>query len=127
QKPARPLWFGRKEHSLVFALPGNSASFVTCLQVYVLPLLRSISSGKQFDLQLKHGILNGDVENPGGKSLFLLAMEEDGVVRILGKQACNTLGAFATANALVYVDEVVRSLALGDRVRCLRINNSACC
>jgi molybdopterin molybdotransferase len=124
QKPARPMWFGKKGTTLVFALPGNPAAMVTCLQVYVLPLLRKISSGKEFSLDLKRGILDGELENPGGKSLFLLANEQNGIVKILEKQACNILSAYAQANALVYVDEAVSGLGYGDSVKFIPINNS---
>lgn len=124
QKPARPLWFGKKDKTLVFALPGNPASLVTCLLVYVLPTLRKISTGKDFDLNLRTGNLEGELINPSGKSLFLVAREENGIVKILDKQACNSLGAFAGANALVYVDESISKLKSGEPVSYLTINLS---
>ncbi|HSF52382.1 MAG TPA: molybdopterin molybdotransferase MoeA [Algoriphagus sp.] len=124
QKPARPLWFGKKDKTLVFGLPGNPASLVTCLLVYVLPALRKITSGKDFDLNLKNGILHGDLLNPQRKSLFLAAQEESGIVKIMEKQACNSLGSFAETNALVYVDESVSGLKMGDPVEFIPINNS---
>lgn len=122
QKPARPLWFGKKDKTLVFALPGNPASLVTCLLVYVLPTLRKITSGKEFDLNLSEGIIDVELENPAGKSLFLLAMEEKGTLKILEKQACNMLGSFAKANAMVFVDETIPQLKQGDIVNYLPIN-----
>lgn len=124
QKPARPLWFGKKGQTLVFALPGNPASMVTCLQFYVLPLLRKISSGKEFSMNLKKGILAGELNNQAGKSLFLLANEQNGIVKILERQSCNMLGCYAQANALVYVDEAILGLKYGDTVKYLPINNS---
>ena len=124
QKPARPMWFGKKGETLVFALPGNPAAMATCMQVYVLPALRKITSGKACDLNLKKGILEGELSNPSGKSLFLLASEHNDIVRILEKQSCNTLGSYAQANALVYVDESVSRLKYGDAVKFLPINNS---
>ncbi|OOG76518.1 molybdopterin molybdotransferase MoeA [Algoriphagus sp. A40] len=122
QKPARPLWFGKKDKALVFALPGNPASLVTCLLVYILPTLRKITSGKGFELNLKHGILDGDLLNPQGKSLFLAAKEENGIVKIMDKQTCNSLGSFAEANALVYVDESISKIESGEPVSFFPIN-----
>lgn len=121
QKPARPLWFGKKGKTLVFALPGNPASLVTCLLVYVLPALRKITSGKDFNLNLKNGILGGAIQNPHNKSLFLAANEVKGIVNILPKQACNTLASLAEANALVYVDESTSALISGDSVKFIPI------
>lgn len=124
QKPARPLWFGKKDKTLVFALPGNPASLVTCLMVYVLPILRKITSGNDFNLNLKNGMLDGDIQNLQGKSLFLTANEDNGIVKVKEKQACNSLGSIAEANALVYVDESTSALKTGDPVKFIPINYS---
>ncbi|WP_026969114.1 gephyrin-like molybdotransferase Glp [Algoriphagus terrigena] len=124
QKPARPMWFGKKGKTLVFALPGNPAAMVTCMQVYVLPALRKMTSAKACDMSLRKGTLAGELSNPSGKSLFLLANEQNGNVKILDKQSCNALGSYAQANALVYVDESVSRLEYGDAVNFLPINNS---
>lgn len=124
QKPARPLWFGKMDKTLVFALPGNPASLVTCLLVYVLPTLRKITSGKDFDLNLRTGILGGEMINQASKSLFLAAKEENGIVKIMEKQACSMLGSFAESNAMVFVDETVSGLKSGDSVKFIPINRS---
>ncbi len=124
QKPARPMWFGKKGKTLVFALPGNPAAMATCLQFYVLPLLRKISSGREFRMDMERGILDGALDNPGGKSLFLLTNVQNGIVKVLEKQSCNTLGGFAQANALVFLDETAAALEFGDKVQFLRINKS---
>ena len=40
QRPGKPMWFGvGQTGQLVFALPGNPVSFLTCLYRYVLPAL----------------------------------------------------------------------------------------
>jgi molybdopterin molybdotransferase len=40
QRPGKPLWFGSRHDKLVFGLPGNPVSALTCLYRYVLPFLR---------------------------------------------------------------------------------------
>jgi molybdopterin molybdotransferase len=124
QKPARPMWFGKKGKTLVFALPGNPAAMAVCLQVYILPLLHKIASGAELNLNLEIGILFGEVENACGKSRFLCAQEKNGMVTILEKQSCNTLSGFARANALVFIDESVPGLGFGDKVQFLRLNSA---
>lgn len=124
QKPARPLWFGKKGKTLVFGLPGNPASLVTCLLVYVFPMLRSMTSGQELALNWRSGVLGGKIENPTRKSLFLLAKEENGILKILEKQACASLASFAQADALVYVDEIIPLLKSGDSVKFIPINTS---
>lgn len=124
QKPAKPVWFGKKEESMVFALPGNPASLLICMIVYVIPAIRKMVSGKDLELNFKKGILNGQLENPTHKSLFLLGIEEDGIVEILEKQACGMLVSFAESNALVFVDESIERIEFGGKVRFIPINRS---
>lgn len=53
QRPGRPLWFGTDgKGQLVFGLPGNPASCLTCLVRYVLPAIAKIS-GKRVSEGLK--------------------------------------------------------------------------
>lgn len=40
QKPGKPMWFGRSENTLVFALPGNPVSTFMCTLRYVLPWIQ---------------------------------------------------------------------------------------
>lgn len=40
QRPGKPLWFGRTESTLVFALPGNPVSAFFCFIQYVIPWLK---------------------------------------------------------------------------------------
>lgn len=124
QKPAKPIFFGKKSDSLVFALPGNPASLFTCMLVYVIPAIRKMVSGKALELNFKKGILNGQIENRFNKSLFLLATEEDGIIEILAQQACSMLISFAHSNALVYVDESIERIEFGGQVRYIPINRN---
>jgi molybdopterin molybdotransferase len=39
-KPGKPLWFGRRDATLVFGLPGNPLSAVACFLLFVGPVLR---------------------------------------------------------------------------------------
>ena len=45
QRPGKPLYFGKKENSFVFALPGNPASTLSCFYIYVVPLLIGLKGG----------------------------------------------------------------------------------
>ena len=42
QRPGKPMWFGKKKHTLVFGLPGNPVSALTCTLRYVVPALKKI-------------------------------------------------------------------------------------
>ncbi len=43
QRPGKPMWFGKKKRTLVFGLPGNPVSALTCTLRYVLPALKKLS------------------------------------------------------------------------------------
>nr|MBP8155878.1 molybdopterin molybdotransferase MoeA [Leadbetterella sp.] len=40
QKPGKPMWFGKNDNTIVFALPGNPVSTYLCTIKYVLPWLK---------------------------------------------------------------------------------------
>jgi molybdopterin molybdotransferase len=46
QRPGKPLYFGKKESKLVFGLPGNPSSVLTCFYQYVIPALEKLSKRK---------------------------------------------------------------------------------
>ena len=43
QRPGKPMWFGKKGRKLVFGLPGNPVSALTCTLRYVIPALKKLS------------------------------------------------------------------------------------
>ncbi len=58
QRPGKPMWFGRKENKIVFALPGNPVSAFMCACRYLKPWLL-ISSGIQ--LRPEKAILSSNI------------------------------------------------------------------
>jgi molybdopterin molybdotransferase len=47
QRPGKPMWFGvGQENQLVFALPGNPVSAITCCRHYIVPALKEMCGGK---------------------------------------------------------------------------------
>src|SRR5690606_9857072 len=42
QKPGKPLFFGTHGSKLVFGLPGNPSSALTCFYLYVAPVLKKL-------------------------------------------------------------------------------------
>jgi molybdopterin molybdotransferase len=41
-KPGKPTWFGTRERTLVFGLPGNPVSAMVCFQLFARPALRAL-------------------------------------------------------------------------------------
>jgi molybdopterin molybdotransferase len=103
QKPGKPLFFGRINQTIVFALPGNPASALTCFFVYVYPALKiSMGFGSIHLPKIKRKI-NTFFENNTGKSLFLKGFYEGDSVTVLDSQSSAMLNTFAIANALIYL------------------------
>lgn len=51
QKPGKPMWFGKTDKNLVFALPGNPVSTYLCTLRYVLPFLEKCLGTNKEDFQ----------------------------------------------------------------------------
>ena len=48
QRPGKPLYFGKKENKVVFGLPGNPSSVLTCFYEYVAEALAIMMKKKKF-------------------------------------------------------------------------------
>ena len=70
QRPGKPLWVGRRGETLVFGLPGNPVSSVSCALQYVLPWLRA-SLGMPAPPQ-QFAALTQEVKFPPALTLFEL-------------------------------------------------------
>lgn len=105
QKPGKPLFFGKKENVLVFGLPGNPSSVLSCYQQYVYTALNAITGGKQVEAVFAKLEMPFDKKPP--LTLFLKGYYESGTVQILPAQASYQLSAFVTANCWVELAEEI--------------------
>ena len=121
QKPGKPLFFGRKKHTAIFALPGNPASTLTCFYIYVLPALSKMS-GKPFEM-LPRSIAKSmtSFSLKGDRPQFLKSKLSNGEVEILEGQSSAMLHTFSLANALVYVKLENPNINLGDEVEVINL------
>ncbi|WP_281310368.1 molybdopterin molybdotransferase MoeA [Flavobacterium flavigenum] len=107
QKPGKPMFFGSKNETLVFALPGNPASSLTNFYVYVYPAIRNRMGFSDIHLPKVIRKLNADIKNTSGKTLFLKALYDETHVTVLDGQSSAMLNTFATANSLLIVPDDV--------------------
>lgn len=114
QKPGKPLYFGTKENKIIFGLPGNPASVVSCFYEYVLPAIRFMLHLPQEELLTAK--LKDDFKKVKGLTQFLKAYYADGEVEILEAQESYRLRSFASANCLVALDEHRLSYERGELV-----------
>jgi len=116
QKPGKPLFFGTLGSKLVFALPGNPASALTCFYIYVLPALNKLS-GKKFEgLKKVNRKLKNHYQKKAGLAHFLKSQADDQFVEISDSQSSAMLNTFALANTLIYLPEEIETADAGSEV-----------
>ncbi len=121
QKPGKPLYFGRKESSIIFALPGNPAAALSCFYIYVYTALKRLSGDPDCNLPLKKARALNSFVKKGDRPQFLKSIVHDGQVEILEGQSSAMLQTFALANALVYMPEKTTKISVGDEVQLVRL------
>jgi len=115
QRPGKPLYFGKKGSKLVFGLPGNPSSVLTCFYQYVVPALEKLSKRK-IGLQTLHVPLERSFKKVAGLTHFLKGFYNGKTAGPLDAQESFRLSSFAKANCLIQVDEDTTALKEGELV-----------
>lgn len=105
QKPGKPLYFGRKDEKLIFGLPGNPASVMTCFYEYVFTCIRKLMGFTQIDLLQLNLESSSTYQKKVGLTHFLKALVRDSRVEIVDHQESYKMNSYALANALIQLDE----------------------
>jgi len=122
QKPGGPLYFGKKNETLVFGLPGNPASVLVCYYEYVRPALRRMIGRSDVHLLGLVASLSEEIgKKQDGKTYFLRGwVEKEGekfCVKPTGAQGSHILKSFALSNCLIIVPSDVNHLPSGSTVK----------
>ncbi len=104
QKPGKPLFFGKKDEKIIFGLPGNPASVLSCFYEYVLPCLGRMSKRETALKSLKVP-LNIALRKPAGLTQFLKGHYDGQTASDLKAQESFRLSSFAKANCLIVLEE----------------------
>ena len=115
QRPGKPLYFGKKQNDLVFGLPGNPSSVLTCFYQYVIPALEKLSKRK-LSLQSIKIHLGKAFQKTAGLTHFLKGFYDGKTAMVLDAQESFRLSSFAKANCLIQIEEDVTSLGEGELV-----------
>jgi molybdopterin molybdotransferase len=115
QRPGKPLYFGKKQNKLVFGLPGNPSSVLTCFYQYVIPALEKLSKRK-IGLQTFQVPLERSFKKAAGLTHFLKGFYNGKTAVPLDAQESFRLSSFAKANCLIQVDEDTTALKEGELV-----------
>lgn len=116
QKPGKPLLAGVKGSKLVFALPGNPASVLTCFMQYVKPSLGQWMGNPAAWEQARSYPLATNWEKQVKLTVFLKARLVAGVVEVLPGQESFNLLSFGSADGLIEIGEDQQALKEGTLV-----------
>lgn len=124
QRPGKPLYFGKKacpndkvgrENKLVFGLPGNPSSVLTCFYQYVLLALEKLTNRK-ISLQIIQAPLAKSFQKGAGLTHFLKGSYNGATVTTLDAQESYRLSSFAKANCFIQINEETTSCKEGELV-----------
>ena len=121
QKPGKPLLFAKKGRTIVFGLPGNPASALTCFYEYVTPCLRILEGRSDIFLENETLPLTKSVSKNCRLGCFLKALRTPTDITPLDGQPSYNLKSFAGANALIYVPAGRSEFAEGELVEVHRL------
>ena len=122
QRPGKPLFAGKKGNQMVFGLPGNPSSVLTCFYEYVVPSIAQMMNGKTSIVRHKNLPLTHSFTKTNKLTNFLKAYCSDDKVTLLSAQESYRLSSFATANCLVCLNEEGTDYHAGDLVEVHLIN-----
>jgi molybdopterin molybdotransferase len=118
-KPGSPAWFGRRDDTLVFGLPGNPVSAMVTFVLLVGPALRTML-GRPAEPERQEAILDRDYSKPAGRAHAVrcrLTVREDGLhATPTGPQGSHVLSSMLGADALAMIPSDATDVPAGSRV-----------
>jgi molybdopterin molybdotransferase len=122
QRPGKPLYFGKKEDKIVFGLPGNPSSVLSCYYQYVLPGIQSMMKRNEPFVESRQLALENTFTKTTGLTHFLKGYFNNEKVKHLTAQESYRLSSFALANCLIEVPADIDTVNSGDPVTVYVIN-----
>jgi molybdopterin molybdotransferase len=119
-KPGRPTWFGTRDDTLVFGLPGNPVSAMVTFALLVRPALTALAGGSPERLRTIARLAEDYEKRPGRAHAIRCRLElrEDGWrARPTGGQGSHVLTSMLGADCLAIVPTEAASLRAGDPVQ----------
>jgi molybdopterin molybdotransferase len=116
QKPGKPLFFGKNNNCMIFGLPGNPASALTCFYEYVYPALQIMRGRDSIFLNAVQLLVLKDIYKKKGLANYLKAeIKPDGVLPLNGQESF-IMKSFADAGAFIYLPMEKEDVYAGELV-----------
>jgi molybdopterin molybdotransferase len=121
QRPGKPLLFGIKEQKLVFGLPGNPSSVLSCFYNFVVPALQCLMNRKSPFFETKTLRMKEAFTKQIPLTQFLKGHYTNDEVIFLGAQESFRMSSFAVANCLIEIPADKMTVEKGELVNVLVI------
>lgn len=119
QKPGKPLFFGTKNKTLIFGLPGNPVSSTIIFLEWIYPVIRKILGMK--NVLVLDGILKESFPVEKNKVRFLFGKTEiengKHVCTPTSKLSSNMLSSVIGANSILFSNPCKKNLKRGDKIK----------
>ncbi|PRX44828.1 molybdopterin molybdotransferase MoeA [Salegentibacter salegens] len=117
QRPGKPMFAGKKDKKMIFALPGNPASVHSCFIQYVRPSIKHWL-GKTAVWEADHKLkITEDIPKKPGFTYFMKGRKVNNSVELLKGQQSFNLQAFATAECLLELPAESSEVTAGTKVK----------
>jgi molybdopterin molybdotransferase len=124
-KPGKPLWFGVREGTLVFGLPGNPVSTLVCFELFVRPAVLALQGVADPRPRFQPGRLARTARPNPARTELVRARSAvvDGAIEldVLSGQESHMIARAAGADALVLIPSGKEELPAGANVSYLRL------
>jgi len=118
QRPGKPLYAGTRHEKIIFGLPGNPASVLSCFYNYVITAIECMT-GQQNIVSKRWLPLATAFSKKITLTQFLKATSNDKNVTPLAAQESFRLSSFSLANCLIILPEEKLDFAEGEMVETL--------
>ncbi|HVZ96150.1 MAG TPA: gephyrin-like molybdotransferase Glp [Chitinophagaceae bacterium] len=115
QRPGKPLYFGKKQKKIVFGLPGNPSSVLTCFYEYVAEAL-AVMMKRESGIKTITAKLKADYAKVPELTVFLKGLLNNDEATALEAQESYRLSSYAKANCLIKLDEGRTEYKAGEEV-----------
>lgn len=118
-KPGTPCVFGKKDHKLVFGLPGNPVPALTSFIQFVRPALLRLMGAKRIHKPVVNAYLEKDIDSSRIHHLLrgcFTIRNNEFYVSATGNQKPSVLRSMSAANCLIIVPEHVTKVKAGEKV-----------
>ncbi|MBB6627226.1 molybdopterin molybdotransferase MoeA [Nocardioides sp. KIGAM211] len=128
-QPGKPQGFGLvgDDRTPIFTLPGNPVSSYVSFETFVLPAIRKLMGKAPYSRPTVRARLTHTVQSPAGRRQFVRGeYARDGggpYVAPVGGHGSHLIGDLASSNALIVVPEDVTSVAAGEHVQVLCLDD----